>query len=227
MEGQAPMDHAEAVRTLAAERYLLDEMTAEEREAFEAHFFACAACAEAVETGAILAEAAGDDRTWARGRVAPFPSSAAPAVPPPGRRMAATWIPLAAAAVLALVVGYQSLVTIPDLQSTVDTPRALVPVPLAPTSRGDGATVAQPAEDGLLALALDINADRPTGDLVYDLRTLDGTVVSTGQAAAPPEGTPLLLLLPGTSLSSGQYALVVRDSASPAREVGTYRFTVR
>lgn len=46
------MDHAEAARKLLAEQYLLGELSEPEREEFERHFFSCAECAEAVETGA-------------------------------------------------------------------------------------------------------------------------------------------------------------------------------
>ena len=46
------MEHAEATETMAAERYLLDEMTPEDRDAFEEHFFGCGACAADVRDGA-------------------------------------------------------------------------------------------------------------------------------------------------------------------------------
>jgi hypothetical protein len=39
------MDHTEAIRLTAAERYLLDELSPEQREQFEEHFFDCAECA--------------------------------------------------------------------------------------------------------------------------------------------------------------------------------------
>ena len=39
------MDHSEAVELMATERYLLGELPAEQREAFEAHFFECYECA--------------------------------------------------------------------------------------------------------------------------------------------------------------------------------------
>ena len=42
------MDHERAIQNLAAESYLLDEMTPGEREAFEAHYFECPSCAEDV-----------------------------------------------------------------------------------------------------------------------------------------------------------------------------------
>jgi hypothetical protein len=43
-EGTA-MDHDEAVRTLATEKYLLGEMYPELREQFELHLFDCEQCA--------------------------------------------------------------------------------------------------------------------------------------------------------------------------------------
>ena len=45
------MEHELAIKSLAAERYLLDEMTSQERDEFEEHFFGCSECADAVRTG--------------------------------------------------------------------------------------------------------------------------------------------------------------------------------
>jgi len=42
------MNHNDAVKSMAAERYLLREMTAPEREAFEGHYLDCPECFEAV-----------------------------------------------------------------------------------------------------------------------------------------------------------------------------------
>ncbi len=42
------MDHIEAVRTRAAERYALKQMTPAEIEIFEEHFFTCQECAEEI-----------------------------------------------------------------------------------------------------------------------------------------------------------------------------------
>src|SRR5690349_10622445 len=49
------MDHETAVRLQAAERYLLDEFSPEERREFEDHFFGCPACADEVRAGSIFA----------------------------------------------------------------------------------------------------------------------------------------------------------------------------
>ena len=51
------MNHQRATTTSAAERYLLDEMTAEEREEFEEHYFSCAECAEDMRAAGQLVEA--------------------------------------------------------------------------------------------------------------------------------------------------------------------------
>src|SRR6266566_2866491 len=45
------IDHQEAVKNLMAERYLLGELNAGEREAYEEHLFSCDACFEQVKAG--------------------------------------------------------------------------------------------------------------------------------------------------------------------------------
>jgi hypothetical protein len=45
------IDHEEAIRDLMAERYLLGELNATEREAYEEHLFSCDTCFEQVKTG--------------------------------------------------------------------------------------------------------------------------------------------------------------------------------
>jgi len=45
------MDHTEAVRLMAAERYLLDDLTSELQEGFEEHYFECQECALDVRAG--------------------------------------------------------------------------------------------------------------------------------------------------------------------------------
>jgi Putative zinc-finger len=51
------MNHQQAVETMAAERYLLGEMNAEQRLAFEEHYVECAECLEAVMFGSEFLDA--------------------------------------------------------------------------------------------------------------------------------------------------------------------------
>src|SRR6185312_15527242 len=51
------MNHQQALEEHATERYLLGEMSAEQRRAFEEHYLECAECLEAVTFGADFMEA--------------------------------------------------------------------------------------------------------------------------------------------------------------------------
>lgn len=51
------MNHQQALETMATERYLLREMTPEERRLFEEHYLECAECLEAVTFGTDFLEA--------------------------------------------------------------------------------------------------------------------------------------------------------------------------
>jgi hypothetical protein len=52
------MDHNEAVRMLAAEKYLLGELPKTQRDEYEEHYFDCPACAEDLQTTVVFLESA-------------------------------------------------------------------------------------------------------------------------------------------------------------------------
>jgi hypothetical protein len=90
------MNHTEAEESQAVERYTLEEMRQEEREAFEEHYFDCRVCSQGVRDSA---------RMMAAGRRVAS-ETAVPAtnvVRMPSRWKA--WIPAAAAAMLLMVNG--------------------------------------------------------------------------------------------------------------------------
>jgi hypothetical protein len=216
------MTHDAAVRTLAAERYLLDEMSELERHDFEEHYFDCEVCAADLRLGASLASAAGTGASES----AEVARAAAPAtvVRMRARRPWTVLMPLAAAALLAVVAGYQNFVTVPALRARL-TPRLIAPVILTPTTRGEVAVVplAGPAP---LVLSLDVNLAPSSGELVYDVRREAGERVVTGRVAAPLPGTPLLLLL-ADAPTPGTYVVMLTDSAGANAGESSYRFTVR
>ncbi len=65
-ENKEPMDHEEAEATNAVEGYLLNELTEEERTRFEAHYFECPTCADAVFVGQALIEGIRNPQPWWR-----------------------------------------------------------------------------------------------------------------------------------------------------------------
>ena len=217
------MTHQEAAATLAAERYVLLEMSDADREAFEEHFFACDECAEDLRAAATMIVGA------RAGLVEAAPAGRVVTMPPASARYA-SWIrspglPWAAAAALACVVSYQAFWVVPSIRR--DATMALVPIVLHPESRGREAAVVLRPDVKAVALAVQINEASQGAEVTYELAAVDGGRVASGRAAAPPPGMPLLLLLPTwTLVSEMHYILTVRDTASPARSLGEYRFAV-
>lgn len=218
------MTHQEAVETLATERYLLEDMSGVDRDAFEEHFFSCHLCADDLRVAAAMMKGAkaGFAGTTATSRVVPLISQAT--------RKRILWyrsaaLPWAAAAALALVTTYQSFWVVPSLRRD-QAPVAIVPVTLHPASRGAEAVVPLGAGTDPISLAIEINEPAGSGEIVYEL-TADGRPIVSGRAAAPAPGAPLLLLIPSPTLAaSTHYSLSVRDRGSSNRVLGEYRFAV-
>ena len=111
------MNHDEATRLMASEKYLLGELTPELREQFEEHFFECPECA--VDLRAANAFIAHSRAVLAGGlhsKAAPARSSTQPS----------SWlgwlrpgIVVPAFAILLAVIGYQNLVTYPKLKQMI------------------------------------------------------------------------------------------------------------
>ena len=134
-----------------------------------------------------------------------------------------TVLPWAVAASLAMVASYQALWLVPQQSLTT---QAVTPISLRPASRGAVITFSSP-RDGVIAFALDLPVVDPAASLTYDLRTVDDKSVANGVTAAPPAGTPLLLLVPAPKLDSpGGYVLRVRAGAGVEPPVAEYRFAV-
>ena len=213
------MTHADAVRTLAHERYLLDEMSEIERFAFEDHFFDCIDCADEVRTGSAMRQAV-------KAGLLPEAARSQNVVPLNAPRLRSSrWsptvmVPWAAAAMLALAVGYQSLTPAGGDRMRIG---ALTPVTIRPDSRGATPTVSIGHDAEAVTLALDIDAPE-RADLTYVLRTSSGTRVAEGHITAPPAGIPLLLLVPVWTLTpSTQYILAVQGTPD-GPPIGEYRF---
>lgn len=216
------MTHDDAIRTLAVERYLLEEMSELERHEFEEHFFECELCAADLRAGARMADGAG---SVPAAPVVDAPSGKVVSMAPAPRRWSpAAFAPLAAAALLAIVAGYQTFVTVPALRARL-APQLVAPVVLTPTTRGE-APVVPLAGSSPLVLSLDVNLTPPSGELVYDVRREAGERVATGRIRAPLPGTPLLLLL-AEPPTTGTYVVTLREAEGADARESSYRFTVR
>jgi hypothetical protein len=216
------MNHLHAVNTSAPERYLLEEMSELERHAFEDHYFSCADCAEDVRIGELMREGA---------KAGLMDASVVSLAGAKAARTRTTWrasvvVPWAAAAMLALVAGYQSLIFAPG-QARLMQPQALTPVTLRQASRGAEPVVVLPAGTAAITLAVSVDDARGSPELTYDLRAIGGKSVASGRVAAPPSGGTLLLLIPAWTLTPpGHYILSIRH-AMDGDVPDEYRFAVR
>jgi hypothetical protein len=232
------MTHQQAVEGMASERYLLDEMSEVERFEFEAHYFDCAECADDVRLAHVIRDEA--QRGAAKPSVA-SPDvvsgfsrtksdvvsglSRTPAKVLPFWKRPLVAVPWAAAAALALMVSYQSLVTVPELRSAV-APESLAPVMLHGATRGAAPVVTVADGQRFVTLVVDLMSAPSTGSLRYELVRAGRPAILSGAAPLPPQGAPFMLLIPAAELDRGaQYSLIIRADATNA-VIGEYNFDV-
>jgi Putative zinc-finger len=204
------MDHSDAVRMMATERYLLGELSPEMREAFEEHFFACQECAFDLRAASALI-----DESKTQLASAPL-VPASPAKPAPRRReWFAWWKPSIAApayAALLVFVGYQNVATIPSLRLAAAQPR-LAPWATLHVGTRDGAPlpVVTNRKSGTVLL-IDIPDTAAWASVAFALLDPLGKQVwaQTIQASTSENGpSALSLLIPGVGLQQGSYTLTI------------------
>ncbi len=215
------MTHQQVLDTMAAERYLLEEMTEVEKHEFEDHFFDCSECAEEVRRGELIREEVRRAKSQPRRNA----GLSLVATRRPVWQRPSVIVPWAVAATLALTTGYQSLVTVPALRQA-SSPQSLSPVMLREATRGAVPVVTVSQEQRFVTLGIDVMTSS-VKEVRYDLLDQDGGRILSGRAALPPSGAPLLLLIPADELGSqGRYTLVVRDPGSSDATLGEYGFDV-
>lgn len=202
------MDHEEAVRQKATERYLLDELDPEVRDQFEEHVFDCQDCALDLRAGAMFVE-----QTKVILAESPAVSVARVPVTAAAKPGWLAWLrPALAVPVFALllaVIGYQNLVTYPSLVATSNQPQvgpwASVNVSTRGTTaismrvhtgEGFGVLVNLPPEDGFASYAADLY--NPAGKKEWSRQIATASREDTRQ-----------IYIPGHNLESGTYTLVV------------------
>jgi hypothetical protein len=205
------MDHREAVQEMATERYLLDELTPELRDAFEEHMFDCPECAFDLRAGAVfLDEAKAQLPGVLAAAKAPEP------VKPVTKRPRWFFWPtpafaMPAFAVLLAVIAYQNFSTIPALRTAVSEPRLLPWTTLHAGTRGAVPTpVAADRKRGAMIL-IDLPPQPAYTSYEFNLYDPQGkrfwTQTVSGSDQNDGGGQPLSLVIPGPGLEQGSYIL--------------------
>lgn len=226
------MDHNEVVREKMTEKYLLDELDPDARDQFEEHFFDCPECAFDVRAGSqfvsqskvVLQESAeakiGEERHTAASQRDPV------------RLNWLSWLrPQFAAPVFALllaVVGYQNLVTIPQLTRTGRAAQLLpaTTVNLLTYGSGNSALVIHSGESFLINVIIP-PGPRYAGYKV-DLYNPAGKVAES-LPISPSAGDTWPIRFPGGNWDNGMYKLTVHGQSASGQdiEVGSASFELK
>ena len=238
------MEHAQAIQSKAAERYVLGELPRDLREQYEEHFFTCTECAEELNLAVAFVENS-------RAAMGSEPMKPQVRLPVAAARQPASsgWlgallrpsfaVPVFAA--LLLVVAYQSFSVIPRLKGTVtqsvatlgSAPQALASFSLITAdSRGGEPLTVTVAPGQPFSLYFDIPPDGHYSSYSCVFENSSGGAEFFLNISAEQAKNAVQLLVPSSSLAPGKHVLVVRGlgtrdgTAGSGIEAARYPFTL-
>jgi hypothetical protein len=227
------MDHSEAVQQMAAEKYLLNELPPDLRDAFEEHMFDCQECAFDIRAGDAFVNEAKIQ----------LPRLPVSSPEPAARKQNASrsgfswWRPLFASPLVAgpvfasllIVIGYQNLVTYPALRTASNEPRLLPSVALHAGTRGGAHTVVEADHKQGVVILVDVPEQAAYASYAFDLYDPQGKLAWTHDlSSARGSGTGdgmLSLVIPGAGLRQGAYTLAVSGVSSTGQHTEVERNT--
>jgi len=211
------MDHSEAVRLQAAEKYVLGKLPKEQHAAYEEHYFECPACAEEIKATVAFMESARQvarEDAWE---------------PVGAERLASTkprtggwfaWLrPAFAVPVLAallLFIGYQNGVTIPRLKDSassqmgqgISSAFALRGSVRGGSEDDDAANKVRVRSGESFTLNFDFTPTGTFSEYGWQLRDQAGRVVKSGHISGNRKYQAVSLNVVGGVESAGKYSLV-------------------
>lgn len=219
------MNHQQAVDSMAVERYVLNEMTATDRQAFEEHYFNCPECLEAITYASDFLEV-GREYVQENAKTRPAPAP----VPAPNpawyqRIFSASWwsspVPAFASAAFLALFGFSMYqgIELAQVKKTLNIPSVVATSVFLPlSSRGGsdarGTDLSTVSVERNETFQLDV--DLPPHD---QYSSYEGEIVSESGSAGIPSFT-----LPAERLNQ---ALRLELTVPPTLSQGTYQFTIR
>lgn len=223
------MNHDEAIREQAVERYLLGELAGESRERFEEHFFDCAICAADLKSGALFVEAL---RTEPQPVAAPQRGIHVVAKRAPSAWLRPWLVPALAASLL--VIAYQNVVELPGMRratAAVQSPALMSNVVLANIDArgGNVPNLAAPVH-GAFVISVDIPTRTDYASYTCGLYNASGERLWQMPVPAQQAENTVFLRVPTDKATAGQNELRVfgvPSSGGAPTEVGRYRFNLQ
>jgi anti-sigma factor RsiW len=196
------MEHEHAIKSLAVEAYLLNQMTLEERDAFEEHYFSCPECAEQLCVATRHLE---DLKASLGSAPLPIVSDNSPQRDWFGWLRPSFAVPAFAALLLSLGAYTYSL------HQQLNQPQLMAATFISGQTRG-AATEIRVAPGGAAAVTFDV-PESSAAQLHYVLEDSSTTPVFSLDGPRPQPGQPVTLQLP-RNLAAGTYALIVQEGTS-------------
>jgi hypothetical protein len=221
------MDHDEAVRQKATEKYMLDELAPALRDQFEEHLFDCQECALDLRAAAMLVE---QSKVILAEELVPVPVKVR--VPVPAKSGWLAWLrPTFAVPVFALllaVIVYQNQVY-SRLQQKANSPQFLASAVVNLGTRGSEG-IAVPARAGQpFELSLNVPPDGRYASYKLDLYSAPGRLEWTRTIPASGSGT-VSLYIPGQHVPGSDHAspnaLAVQGITTGGESVDLGRYAI-
>lgn len=223
------MDHSEALRLQATEKYILGELSPKLREEYEEHYFECEECASEVRAAVAFSDNArelfrkesGQEERVQAGHLFGWlrPAIAAPVL-----------------AGLLLVVCYQRFVTIPKLQRGAAVPTTVQPADfvslIGANSRSEGPKTFQIHRDRPAIMEVDIPTSGEFASYLCQLRDASGRTIYQDHISAADAKSTVHLILPKGALKPGEFSLALigqgtsPDKISSRSEIERLAFSV-
>jgi hypothetical protein len=222
------MDHAEAVRLNATERFLLNELDQTQLEQFEEHMFACQECALDVQSASMFLEHT--KNILAEPKPQPVPTPLPTRSPNPWL----AWLLRPAIAVpvmagLLVIVLFQNLVTYPHFEAALHQPQIMpwTAVNVGTWGAGGPTITAKQGQSFLLFVRIppESGFERYTADLYNPNEKLEWSL--TFPAIAGQDQWPMQV--PGSQREPGTYTLKVRGitAAGETKDLGRTSFDLQ
>ena len=216
------MNHDEATQLMIAEKYLLNELSPEEREQFEAHFFECTECASDLRAGAIFLE-------QSKALLSSEEPSRAAGLTAEGteKRGWLDWLfrPAFSIPVMALMLAIIGYLSMPPRSK----PQLLSAVFVNVGSRGGNTPSANVHGQDSFLVRVSVPPKRDYSSYLVDVYGPGGHLVGSLKIPASVEEDSYFVQIPAGQHDEGTYTVAVRGvtSTGQADEVGRSSFELR
>jgi putative zinc finger protein len=227
------MNHQDALREMAVERYLLGELSGASLDSFEEHLFECPECAVDVKAGATFIDAAQTELSAPRRIAAPNVERA----PRWTTWFTSPWILGPALASCLLALSFQTFILLPRMKLEVaraQAPAVLNPLVLANAgARGDSIPEVVAPEHGSFVISLDVPTAGGFSSYRCSLYTPDGSLLWQTTISPEQARDALLINMPTDRTKEGLNTFLIQGlpagggSSGTLEDLARYRFRVK